>query len=415
VAVANTVRALPARFDPRRVAAEPDPYPVYQRMRAEGPLLRAGPAQWVVTRHAEASMALTDSRLGGALPEPYHRLSTGDGPAGEFSQRILLYQDQPVHGRLRRLLGTPFGNAGVQQLQPKISTLADDLLHAGQERGALDLAADLAVPLPLTVMCHVLGVPDPVRDAALPWLLALGRTLVTHASPAEQRAADDATTWLRDCMSGLLSLRRRQPADDLLTQVSGVGGLVAEFGDEEIVDNLLFLLFAGFETTSSLIANGAAALLANPGELARMRAEPSLLATAVEEFLRYDAPIQSRVRMVRSTIVIGERTLRPGRIVLVLLGSANRDERVFTDPDRLDVARSPNPHVSFGGGRHFCLGATLARLEAALVFGRLIARFDRIEPAAPAVRSVTSTLRTYSSVPALLRSAVGSHRDGGAS
>ena len=167
---------------------------------------------------------------------------------------------------------------------------------------------------------------------------------------------------------------------------------------EELIDNVIFLLFAGFETTSSLIANGCAALLANDSELHRLKSDPSLVSSAIEEFLRYDAPIQSRLRLVREPVVIGDTTIRPGRLLLLLLGSANRDETRFADPDRLDITRRPNPHVSFGGGEHLCVGAALARIEAAAAFAHLL-RCRRVEPNGMAVRSIGRALRTYERVP----------------
>ena len=408
----NPAGALPARIDPLSVAAEPDPYPAYRRMRDEGPLLRGGPAQWVVTRHADVSILLSDARLGNALPEPYHRLSLGDGPAAGFVQRIMLYRDQPAHSRLRRMMAGSFSNSAIRRLGPRIGELADEMLATGHQRGELDLAAELAVPLPLIVACEVLGVPAPVRRAAQPRLLDMGRTLATQGAQADRAAVDEATAWLRDCLSDLLALRRRRPADDLLTRMVHPQDGEEQLTDDEIVDNAVFLLFAGFETTSSLIANGSAALLDHTSELARLRRDRSLLPSAVEEFLRFDPPIQSRIRVVRSKARIGGRILQPGRLLLLMLGSANRDERAFADPDRLDVGRHPNPHLSFGGGRHYCLGASLARLEAVMVFGRILQQFSHIEAAGARVRSGTSALRTYASIPVRVRSATAPSRNG---
>jgi cytochrome P450 len=212
--------------------------------------------------------------------------------------------------------------------------------------------------------------------------------------------------WLRAYIAGLLAERRAALGDDLLSQM--ITAEVAEepgarLSGEEIVDNVIFLFFAGFETTTNLIATSVAALLRHPAELARLRQDPGLLPTAVDEFLRYDAPIQATARLVKEPVQVGGRTVRPGRVLVLLLGSANHDERRFPDPERLDVGRTPNAHLSFGGGAHHCLGAGLARIEGQAALGWLLRNAPVLEAAGDVVRRPSVTFRSYRSVPVSLR------------
>lgn len=398
------VRVLPSRFDAHDPVVLEDPYPAYRRLREEGPLCRGGPAQWAVTRYADVSALLADPRLGSQLPESHHRLSAGDGPAGEFVQRIVMYRDRPDHTRLRRLMAQGFTPAALRRLRAKIEELTDSLLEPAVQAGHLDAMNDLAFPLPVLVICELIGIPPGDRDDVRPRAFDLGRAIAASGNAADQHSADAAVVWLRDYIGDLLAQRDARPRDDLLSRMRAAQEDGERLSRDEIVDNVVFLFFAGFETTASLISTGCAALLEHPGELAKLRADQSLVSTAVEEFLRYDAPIQSRVRLVLEPVEIGGRTIRPGRMLLLLIGSANRDDRQFRDPDRLDIARSPNPHVSFGGGAHYCLGASLARLEGAIVFERLVRRLSVFEPAGPAVRETTGAFRTYATIPVVIRS-----------
>ncbi|WP_378730178.1 cytochrome P450 [Nocardia brasiliensis] len=390
---------LAPRFDTSSPALRENPYPAYARFRAAGPLCRGGPAQWVVTRYADVANLLKDHRLGSQFPEEYHRFSLGDGPATEFLRRVILHRDRPDHTVLRRLTGSAFGPGLVRTMHEWIERLVDDLLADARERAQIDAVTDLGYLLPVLVICELLGIPADDRDAIRPRAFDLGKAFSTSVGAADRAAADDAVVWLRDYLDNLLEQRRRRPGDDLLSRMLTAEDDGRRLTHQDIVDNAVFLFFAGFETTTSLIATGSAALLDHPDQLALLRRQPSHIPHAIEEFLRYDAPIQSRLRLVLEPLRIADRTLRPGRVVLLSIGSANHDERQFHDPERLDVTRNPNPHLSFGGGIHYCLGATLARIEATVLFTELIQRFPTIEPAGPAVRQLDGAFRTYSAVP----------------
>lgn len=376
-----------------------DPYPVYARHRAASPLSRGPAATWIATRHRDVAALLRDRRLSSQFPPDYYRFSAGAGAASAFFARIILYRDPPAHTRLRQLLGQAFRMELVRALEPRIRSLVDELLQPALDSGRLDAVAELALPLPVLVVSELMGIPHADQKAIRPRALALGRGFAAVVPEAARADANEAVDWLRDYLGALLEERRRSPGSDLLSVM-----LAAEEGDDrlthdEIVDNAVFSFFAGFETTANLIGTGCAALMQYPDQLARLREDRSLVQPAVEEFLRYDAPIQGVARIARVPVEIGERTIRAGRVLILLLGSANRDERVFSRPDQLDIGRDPNPHVSFGGGIHGCMGQALARIEARIVCQRLLERFGKLVPAGDQIRQGNTSFRGYASVP----------------
>ncbi|GAA3734107.1 cytochrome P450 [Salinactinospora qingdaonensis] len=397
-------RSLPS-FNPLDPVVLDDPYPTYADMRQRGRLCRVGPAAWGVTRHADVASLVRDPRLGSQFPEEYHRASAGDGPAGDFFGKIILYRDPPSHTRLRKLIGKAFSPALVRSLRPDIAGLVDELLAPAREQGHFDAVTDLAFPLPVMVVCRLMGISPDERDEIRPRAVDLGKAFAAIVPDDARAEADAAVVWLRSYLSELLEQRRRSPGDDLLSRMLAAEDGGRTLSHEEIVDNAVFAFFAGFETTMNLIATGCAALLRFPDQMARLRADRGLTATAVEEFLRFDAPIQGTARLVHEPIDIDGHTLRAGRVVVLLLGSANHDEAVFADPDRLDIGRSPNPHLSFGGGAHLCMGAALARVEGEVVFNRLLDLFSEVEAAGPARRREKTTFRAYESVPVAVATA----------
>jgi cytochrome P450 len=390
------------RFDPLAPEVLDDPYPVYARLRDAGPLCRGPLGTRTVTRHAEVAALLNDGRLGSAFPEAYHRVSAGEGAAAAFLARIILYRDPPEHTRMRRLIGSAFAPQVVRGLQPRIARLVDDLLEPLLEAGRMDVVGDLALPLPVLVVCELMGIPAVDHQEIRPKATDLGRAFAAIVPGEARAAADAAVVWLQEYLRHLLTERRLDPRDDLLSRLLTAREGDYVLADDDIVDNAVFAFFAGFETTTNLIGNGFAALLEHPDQLARLQQDATLAGTAVDEFLRFDPPVQGVARFVREPVEVGGRTIKPGRVVNLLIGSANRDERVFADADHLDVGRTPNPHVSFGGGPHRCLGATLARLEATVVLARVLSRCDGVEPGGVRVRSRASSFRGYDSLPVVL-------------
>jgi cytochrome P450 len=351
----------------------------------------------VVTRYADVARLLRDPRLRNHFPSEYHRMSAGAGAAHELMQRIMLHHDDGQHTRLREVFAHSFRPEALARLRPRIRQVADDLLGAALAAGEVDAVRDLAAPLPVIVILDIVGMDHGDRDEIRRRVVDLGKAFASRVAAADRLAADAAAVWLRGYVSEALERRRRNPLDDLLSAIARTDARA--FHEHELVDNVVFLLFASFETTTSVIATGWAALLERPDQLAVLQREPALIPRAVEEFIRYDSPIQSRLRFVHDPIEIGDRTIRAGRLLLLLLGSANRDPRQFPRPDDLDVARTPNLHVGFGVGDHYCLGAGLARMETAILLQSLLEKIAGMEPAGDAVRALEGPFRGYERVP----------------
>ena len=363
------------------------------RWRAAGPIFRVGPGQWAVARHAEVERCLKDRRLVHGMPRRYLSFVMGEGPSGDFRFNSILNQDGPAHLRIRRLMSQAFTPALVRELVPRVEALVDELIEPLLDGEDCDIVDLLAYPLPSNVICDLLGLQadrDEVRKRAA----ALATTDVA--------ASDESTVWFREYLSTELSSRAPDPDGDLLQRM-----LAAEDGDDafdhdEIVDNAVLLFFAGFETTKHVITGGTAALIDFPDQQAKLLADPSLAASAVEEFLRFDGPVPFVSSMALEALEIGPVTAKPGAVIYQAILSANHDETVFADPGRLDIGRVPNPHLTFGGGPHRCLGMHLARMETETVFRRLADRLDGIEDAGPR-RRVTVGVGTWDSVPVRAR------------
>lgn len=399
-----SVRSVP-RFNALDARVLHDPYPTYAQLRQAGPLCRFGPGSWGVTRHADVVALQRDPRLGSEFPETYHHMSTGDGPASAFFQRIMLYRDPPDHLRLRRLVGGAFTPAIVRSMRTHIEQLVEDLMAPALAAGECDIVSQLAYPLPVLVISKLMGIPVQARDDVRAHSMRLGRAFSAVVPEHARAGANESVQWLRAYIGSLLDERRREPGDDLLSQLLRAEQDGDRLTTQEIVDNTVFSFFAGFETTVHLITNGVAALLRYPDQWQRLREEPALVTSAVEEFLRYEAPIQGTARFVREPVQIHGQTIRAGRVLVLMLGSANHDEDVFFQPDQLDIARAPNPHVTFGGGAHLCLGAFLARTEAQVVFEWLLRRTRTLKPAGPPVREVDTPFRAYAHVPVAMQPA----------
>lgn len=392
--MATTTATLP-EYNVLQLAALEDPYGTYAEWRAAGPLMN-GLVGWGVTRHAEVSALMKDRRLSHHFTKELCQFAFGDGATAEFQFNSLLNMEGTDHSRLRRLMGRAFTLPLVRKMRDHITELVDGLLEPMLDGEAHDVVRSIAFPLPSAVICELLNLDDVDRDTVAQ---QAGRLAMN-----DQAEADAAIDWFRTYLSGVLAQRTPDEEGDLLQRM-----LVAEEGDdrlthEEIVDNAVLLFFAGFETTRHLITSGTAALLQFPDQQRALWEVPELARSAVEEFLRFDTPIVSAPRFTLAPVEIGGRTIKEGRFVQLLLASANHDERAFHQPERLDITRNPNPHVSFGGGVHHCLGAMLARMEAEIVFARLALRTTGIEPAGETVR-VTGGMGTYSSVPIRLSAA----------
>lgn len=392
-----------------------DPYPLYRRLRERDPLHATPFGVWLVTRYDDATALLRDPRLssdlGGAAGSPASVVVDGSparrlaamghlaaellgyaglgligrvpsliragaalvrapaqqpGPFGQLAAKALLLRDPPDHTRLRRLVSRAFTPRVVDSLAPRVEELAERLLDQASAEATFDLMARFAYPLPLTVICELLGIDPGDQKLLIAWsqALALGLDPVrVLTDPSAARRADQAAVELGDHLRRLIQARRVDPADDLLSKLAAATREDDALSDDEIAVMCALLLIAGHETTVNLIGNGLVALLRQPEAFGRWREDPTLGEAAVEELLRFDGPVQTATRRALASIDIGERTIPAGDLIMVVIGAANHDPRHFEDPDRLVLDRSPNQHVAFGSGIHYCLGAALARLE----------------------------------------------------
>ncbi|MGW0056440.1 cytochrome P450 [Nocardia nova] len=357
---------------------ESGPYEGYRLLRETAPVLVSASGVVVLSRYADCQAALRNRRLGKAdeslgfrltdVPEDLQRTTL------HRFRRTMLFRNPPDHERLRRLVADAFTHRHVEQLRPRIAERIDHLLDAAAERERIDIISEIALPLPVAVIGDLLGVPESDRAAAAPLVRCLLAPLEPASDTAAIRRAADAETQLVEYFSTLLAEKRTDPQDDLLSRLAIARGADA-LDEDEMVGSAILLFAAGFETTTNLIGNGLAALLAHPDQLAALRDEPALASNAVEELLRYDAPVQTNGRTALADTAIGDVSVPDGTVVLMLLGSANRDPDRYDDPDILDLRRRNPAPLSFGSGIHFCLGAALARTEAMELFPRLLARF----------------------------------------
>ncbi|MBM7806842.1 cytochrome P450 [Geodermatophilus bullaregiensis] len=389
--------------DPAVVA---DPYPAFAHARTRAPVQwHEELGLWLAFTHAESNAVLRDRRLGRIWRdrEPAERF----GSFNLIHRNAILEMEPPDHTRLRRLVSAAFARGHVERLRPWVQAYARDLVDGLVERSAggqpVDVLSGMAEELPVGVIAELLGVPQADRPLLRPWSNAIvkmyeyGRT--AEVEDAAERAAAEFVAHLR----GLAAERRRAPGEDLLTHLVTVRDAEGDrLTEDELVTTCILLLNAGHEATVNVSGNGLLALLEHPDQLRRLREDPGLLPTAIEELMRFDSPLQLFERTATADVEVGGVTVRQGQKVAALLGSANRDPAVFADPDTLDVGRTDNPHVSFGAGVHFCIGAPLARVELQASFGALLARTSSIEPAAPARRRPEFVIRGLAELPVVL-------------
>jgi len=374
------------RFDPWNPAFVAHPYDVYARLREQEPITWFEPtSQWLVSRHADVSALLRDRRLGrtylhvgsheefGHPPDPPELV-----PFWRLIRDGMLDREPPDHTRLRRLVSQAFTPRRVAELRPAVQRIADAVVDDLLDAGGGDLIATVAEPLPVTVIAELLGVPESDRQLLRPWSADICGMYELNPSAEAARKAVAASVEFSDYLRDLARSRRAHPGDDLITalvQVSDGGDRLTE---DELIGTCVLLLNAGHEATVNVTGNGWWALFRNPEQLARLRDDPSLVPTAIEELMRYDTPLQMFERWVLEEFEFGGVRFAKGTELALLFGSANRDPAVFVDPDRLDVGRAENPHITFGGGIHYCLGAPLARLELEISFGTLLRRAPTI-------------------------------------
>ncbi len=367
-------------YDPRQPAVIADPYPVFARLRAAAPVYRSEVlGGWVVTRFADVKAALNDPRLSADRITPFlHHMDRSGRPVPMLARIVgnwAVFTDPPRHARLRGLMNKAFTARAVARLAPSVTAIVDALIDALAGRDRIDLIADFATPLPVTVIADMIGVPAADHGLFKTWSDELATFVGSALRTADKYdRAERAAGEMADYFRAAIAERRRAPGDDILSALIAAEESGDVLGEDELIACCVLLLFAGHETTANLIGNGIHALVRHGGELARLRRTPDLAESAVEEVLRYDGPTQAMTRIVREDIVLADVPIAAGDRVFLMINAANRDGAVFADPDRLDIARAPNPHIAFGYGIHFCLGAPLARLEGRIALPALVNR-----------------------------------------
>jgi cytochrome P450 len=364
-------------FGPEVIA---DPYPAYHKLRALDPVhWEEGMQLWLVTRYDDVVAGLRDLRLSADRRSVYKEwlpTSARMDLLYRMLENQMLFKEPPDHTRLRGLFNRAFTPRVVERLRPRVQEVVDGLLDAAEPRGRMDVIGDLAYPLPAVVIAAMLGVPAEDRDRFKRWSDDFAYFLGLHSRPSAEVAE---RTWQSlaaadDYFRDVVARRRSEPGDDLLSGLVAARDRDDRLSEEELLANVVLLLAAAHETTTNLIGNGLLALLRNPDQLRKLQNEPGLIETAVEEFLRYDSPVQLLIRTCVEDVEMGGKRIRAGQGVLLMLAAANRDPAQFAEPDRLDVARRDNRHVSFGQGHHFCFGAPLARLEGAVAIATVLRR-----------------------------------------
>ncbi len=372
---------LAALADP---AVLPDPYPVLAALRAASPFAEAGGALVVAGRHRDCSRILRDPRASSERDRSLLAPPQPGPPSPPRRPASFLSLDPPDHTRLRRLVSKAFAPRVIAGLEPRIRVLADELLSSAGAGGPgrIEVVSQLAYPLPVRIISELLGVPpgDHARFAA--WSASLAHSVQPRFlsdGGASEAAAIQARNEFAAYFRELIAARRARPSGDLLSELIRAEDDGQRLSPEELIATCVLLLVAGHETTVSLISNAVLALLRHPGQLAALRADPGLAAGAVEETLRYDAPVQLTARIARGGMQAGELSVPDGAVLLLLLAAAGRDPEVFPEPDRFDIGRAAGNHLAFAAGPHFCLGAPLARLEATVAVQAFAARVTRPE------------------------------------
>ncbi|HEV2758592.1 MAG TPA: cytochrome P450, partial [Acidimicrobiales bacterium] len=357
-----------------------DPYRIYRFIREREPVHHAPDGSWVLTRYDHSAALLRDPRFSTnpAL------LTVGPdveamSPVRQVGSSLMMFLDPPDHTRLRSLVSQAFTPRMVESLRPRIQSLVDELLDAVVETGEMDVLEDFAYPLPTVVICELLGVPAEDRHQFKAWSADASRLLDGYLDKAAMDRGMVAGMYLFQYFTDLVRERRAEPRNDLLSAMLAAEDDGERLSHAELLSTATLLFIAGFETTMNLVGNGTLALLRNPDQLARLRNDRSLIRTGVEELLRYDGPVHVTARIATQDVEIGGEVVREGEQAVAILGAANRDPDQFPDPDRLDVARTPNRHLGFGGGPHFCLGAALARMEGQIAFDTMLRRLPDME------------------------------------
>lgn len=398
-------------FDPWDPAFVADPYPAYAELRAQGRVLSYEPSdQWLVPHHADVSALLRDRRLGRTYQHRFTHEEFGRTPPPPEHEPFHVLNDHgmldlepPDHTRIRRLVSKAFTPRTVERLRPYVHRLANELVSALVEAGGGDLLTDVAEPLPVAVIAEMLGIPEADRAPLRPWSADICG--MYELNPSEEAAAKAvrASVEFSDYLRELIAERRKEPGEDLISGLIAAHDEDDRLTEQEMISTAVLLLNAGHEATVNATVNGWWALFRNPDQLAALRADHSLVPSAIEELMRYDTPLQLFERWVLDEIEVAGTTIPRGAEVAMLFGSANHDPAVFTDPARLDLTRRDNPHISFSAGIHYCIGAPLARIELAASMTALLEQAPTLALAAEPRRKPNFVIRGLEGLSVVVR------------
>ncbi len=390
-------------FNPMSPDFRANPYPYYQMMHQYAPIFFHPDWQmWFVSRYDDVVKILREPHFGREFNRRNGTFEVPEAqrPLVDMQWLWMLLRDPPDHTRLRGLVHKAFTPKTVEQMRERVQATADRLIGAVEPNGAMDVIADLAKPLPVTVIAEMIGVPDSDHPLFKRWSDMLAPTLDLDDREETYLTGTKATVEFTDYLHALIAERRAQPKDDLLTALIAAEEAGDRLSEAELVATVILLLLAGHETTTNLIGNGTLALLRHPDQLALLRDNPALGRGAVEELLRYDSPVQLTGRTAAAEVEIGGQVIQAGQYAATLIGAANHDPLQFANPDALDITRADNHHLAFGQGIHFCLGAPLARMEGQIAFAALLRRLPTLALAddAPTYRD-NLTLRGLNALP----------------
>ena len=382
------------QFDPFSPDFHANPYPYYAMLHEKAPILFHPPGNgWFLTRHDDVAAAFKDARFGRDILTVMTRQELGWTETPEHLRPLyamqdawMLLKDPPAHTHLRSLVHKAFTPRMIEHLRGRAQAITDELIDRVQAKGSMDVIADFALPLPITIIAEMLGIPAEDHARLNFWSTALLRTVDNVQAPELLQLGAEATMEFTAYIRAIIAERRKRPTSDLISALVAAEAENDALTEDEMVATSTLLLFGGYETTVNLIGNGTLALLRHRDQWEKLKANPALIKTAVEELLRYDSPVQLTGRSVMEDLVFAGYSFKRGQAIGLFIGAANRDPARFANPDRLDITRDPNPNVAFGSGIHFCVGAPLARMEAQVAFATLARRLPNLKLVSDTVR-----------------------------
>lgn len=401
---ADEAAARAAVFDPRKLddAFYENPYPLYGALLEHAPVHQCADGTWFLSRYEDLNRIYRDTRTFSSDKKIEFKPKYGDSPLFEHHTTSLVFSDPPLHTRVRKLIVGALSPRAIQHMEPGLVKLVDSLLDDLAEKGEVDLIEDFASAIPIEIIGNLLGVPRSERGPLRGWSLDILTALEPVLTPEQEKRGNDAVVEFVDYLQGLTRDRRKNPGDpavDVLTRLIQGEQDGERLTEVELLQNCIFILNAGHETTTNLIGNGLNALMEWPEERARLLAEPELIDTAIEEFLRFESSNQLGNRRVVEETEIGGVRMEPGALITLCIGAANRDPAQFSDPHRLDLARHPNKHLAFAGGPHLCAGLSLARLEGKIAIARFLQRFPDYGLCGERIRGGRARFRGFLKIP----------------